>query len=53
MSKHAPKINTNSRYRGFTQTYFTAGDEEQFQKHRDYSDSRELDLETLMSKMSL
>ena len=53
MSKRSPKITTNPRYRGFTQEYFTAGDEEQFQKQRDFSDSRELDLETLMSGMSL
>ena len=53
MTKRSPKINTNPRYRGFTQTYFTAGDEEQFQKHRDFSDSQELDLESLMEKMSL
>jgi hypothetical protein len=53
MSKRSPKIATNPRYRGFTQEYFTAGDEEQFQKHRDYSDSQELELETLMSEMSL
>lgn len=53
MSKSSPKINTNPRYRGFNQEYFTAGDEEQFQKGRDCSDSRELDLETLFSKISL
>lgn len=34
--------NSNKRYRNFTQTYFTAGDEEQFQKSRDYSDSAEI-----------
>jgi hypothetical protein len=32
------KVNTNPRYRGFNQTYFTAGDEDQFMKGRDYSD---------------
>lgn len=38
------KVNTNPRYRGFNQTHFTAGDEDQFMKSRDYSDSRELKL---------
>uniref|UniRef100_A0A6C0KQI6 Glycosyl transferase CAP10 domain-containing protein n=1 Tax=viral metagenome TaxID=1070528 RepID=A0A6C0KQI6_9ZZZZ len=32
--------NSNSRYRNFCQTYFTAGDEEQFDKARDWSNSR-------------
>lgn len=31
---------TNSRYRGFTQTHFTCGDEEQFEKYRDYTNFR-------------
>lgn len=53
MSKSSSKINTNPRYRGFNQEYFTAGDEEQFQKGRDYSDSRDPVLETLFSKISL
>jgi hypothetical protein len=35
------KVNTNPRYRGFCQTYFTAGDEEQFMKHRDFSPASE------------
>ena len=30
------KINTNPRYRFFNQTHFTAGDEEQFKKNRNY-----------------
>jgi len=37
------KVNTNPRYRNFTQTYFTAGDEEQFKNGRDYSDSNPLE----------
>ena len=37
------KVNTNPRYRNFTQTYFTAGDEEQFKNGRDYSDSKPLE----------
>ena len=28
-------INSNPRYKGFCQTYFTAGDEEQFEESRD------------------
>jgi len=30
----AKKVNTNYRYRNFTQTHFTAGDEEQFEQYR-------------------
>ena len=30
----AKKVNTNYRYRHFTQTHFTAGDEEQFEQYR-------------------
>ena len=37
------KVNTNPRYRNFTQTHFTAGDEDQFKNGRDYSDSKPLE----------
>ena len=33
---------TNPRYRYFTQTHFTAGDEEQFEQYRDATQERPL-----------
>lgn len=33
-------MNTNSRYKNFCQTFFTAGDEDQFQSHRDKSSGK-------------
>ena len=34
------KVNTNPRYKHFKQTHFTAGDTEQFQDHRDFSNGQ-------------
>jgi len=34
------KVNTNPRYKEFTQTHFTAGDEDQFQNYRDMSNGQ-------------
>ena len=31
-------VNTNPRYKNFCQTYFTAGDEEQFETNRTHQD---------------
>lgn len=49
-------VNTNPRYRGFCQTYFTAGDEEQFEETRDrislkHQSSPPLDLQVLHSSI--
>lgn len=38
-------VNTNPRYRNFNQKYFTAGDEEQFMKSRNYENDEEKDFE--------
>lgn len=38
--KQRKPVQTNPRYREFTQTHFTAGDEEQFHEFRDFSNSK-------------
>ena len=39
-------VNTNSRYRRFNQLHFTAGDEQQFQTYRDFSNDKNTGLES-------
>lgn len=42
---------TNSRYSRFNQTHFTAGDEEQFQRYRDFSNSVNTGISSTESNM--
>lgn len=39
LKKSRERKQTNARYRGFNQTHFTAGDEQQFQQYRDMTNS--------------
>lgn len=46
LCKFSKKNNTNPRYENYCQTHFTAGDEEQFQEYRDFSNGDISDVAT-------
>jgi hypothetical protein len=47
------KQQTNLRYKNFCQTHFTAGDEEQFELHRNHCESTSNEIETLKKENNL